>query len=415
MYVTELNRAKNSESSMSFRTVNRPDHVLNAAAVGLLCSVLLVCAACEKKAAFAPPPPTVTIAQPLRQNVTAYLELTGNTDSVNTVQLVARVEGNLDKVLFRDGEPVKKGQLLFLIEQDTYVAQLQQAQGNVETQQALLKHAKIEYARYSGLFAQKAASATDVESWRYQVDSAQAGLVTAEAQRDLAKLNLGYTHVAAPFTGRIDRRLVDPGNLVGSSGSRTVLAELRQTDPLYVYFNLSEADAARIMARLSQVELQGRRAKYPVSMGLANEEGYPHEGYLDFSATSVSTGTGTLLVRGIFLNPDAKMLPGQFARIRVPVKEEISALLVPKVAVSYDQLGAYLLLVNEKNIVERRNVKTGASKDEMYVIEEGLKGNEWVIVKGVLKAFPGRPVTPERETLQGPPTGGESHTNPNQG
>jgi RND family efflux transporter MFP subunit len=400
---------------MSFRTVERRVHSFYSASCGLLCAVLLFAAACEKKTAFVPPPPKVTVAQPLRQNVTAYLDLTGNSDAVNTVQLVARVEGYLDKVLFRDGETVKKGQLLFLIQQDTYIAQLQQAQGNVETQKALLKHAKIEYARYSGLYAQKAASATDVETWRYQVDSAQAGLLTAEAQRDLAKLNLGYTHVSAPVTGRMDRRLVDPGNLVGSAGTRTVLAELRQTDPLYVYFNLSEADIARLMVRLSQVERQGMGARYPVFIGLANEEGYPHEGYLDFSATSVSTGTGTLLVRGVFQNPEGKMLPGQFARVRVPVKEEFSAVLVPRVAISYDQLGAYVLLVNEQNIVERLNVKTGAPKDDMYVIEEGLKGNEWVVVKGMLKALPGRPVTPERERLQAPPAGGESPTNPNQG
>ena len=202
---------------MSFRML-KPSwwHVSSAAAWGLLCMVLLLAAACEKKAVFAPPPPKVTASQPVRQNVTDYLELTGNTQAVNTVQLVARVEGYLEKVLFRDGEMVKKDQLLFLIQQNTYFAQLQQAEGNVLTQKALLDHAKTEFARYTNLYNQKAASDTDVENWRYQRDSAQAALLTAEAQRDLARLKLGYTSVTAPFDGRIDRRLVDPGNLVGS-------------------------------------------------------------------------------------------------------------------------------------------------------------------------------------------------------
>ena len=136
-------------------------------------------------------------------------------------------------------------------------------------------------------------------------------------------------------------------------------------------------------------------------MGLANEEGYPHEGYLDFSSSTVNTSTGTLLVRGVFPNPDGKMLPGQFARVRLPIGKKESAILVPQAAVSYDQLGNYVLIVNENNTVERRNVKTGAQKDHSYVIEEGLTGDEWVVTNGVLKAVPGKQVTPERAQGQG--------------
>jgi len=368
-----------------------------AAARGLLFALILLVGACESKSAHAPPqPPKVTVSQPVRQNVTDFLELTGNTQTVNTVQLRARVEGYLERILFQDGEMVKKDQLLFLTQQDTYVAKLQQAEGTVVAQKARLDHAEIELARNINLFNQRASAQTDVDNWRYERDSAQAALLTAEAQRTLAKLDFGYTWVTAPFSGRIDRHLVDPGNLVGS-GQSTVLAEITQMDPLYVYFNVSETELFPRLRRPEENSGSGNGAKYPVYIGLANEEGFPHEGYLDFSANSVNASTGTLLVRGVFPNVDGKMLPGQFARVKVPVGEEKAVLLVPRVAVAYDQLGSYVLVVNEKNVVERRSVKTGPPRDSLYVIEDGLTGNERVIIKGLLKAIPGRQVTPEQE------------------
>jgi RND family efflux transporter MFP subunit len=370
--------------------------------LGFLCAIPLLLSACEGKPAYTPPPPPkVTVSQPVRRNVTNYLELTGNTQAVNTAQLRARVEGYLDKVLFKDGEMVKKGQLLFLIQQNTYEAKLRQAEANILTQKALLDHAQTEYTRYTGLYNNKAAAQTDVENWHYQRDAAQAALLSAEAQRDLAKLDLGYTWVTAPFNGRIDRRLVDVGNLVGS-GTSTVLAEITQLDPIYVYCNVSEMDILPLIGGSGEGSAQQDASKYPVQMGLANEEGYPHDGTLDFTATSVSSGTGTLLLRGVFPNAEGKMLPGQYARVRVSTSKERSALLVPQVALGFDQLGSYVLVVNGQNVVERRNVKTGAVRDGMYVIEEGLTGDEWVVVKGLLRANFGRPVTPERESLAEP-------------
>jgi len=368
-----------------------PRRILPAA---LLIFLLLLVACQGKPAPEPPPPPKVTVSQPLRQDVVEHLELTGNTQAVNTVQLRARVEGTLEKVFFQDGDRVKKDQLLFLIQQNTFIAKLQQAEGNVLTQKALLDHAKIELARNTTLYNQKAASQTDLETWRFQSNSAQAALQSAEAQRDLAKLDLDYTRVTAPFHGRIDRRLVDPGNLVGS-GTSTVLAEISQTDPLYVYFTVSETDAAPLLRKLVHNRGEGKPPKHPIFIGLAGDEGYPHEGYLDFTATGVSPTTGTLLVRGVLPNADGRMLPGQFARVRVPLREKKSALLVPKVAVGLDQLGSFVFVVNEKNIVERRNVRTGVSEDGMYSIDEGLTGDERVIVNGLVRSAPGRPVTPE--------------------
>jgi RND family efflux transporter MFP subunit len=369
------------------------------AALGMLPAAflifLLALVACEgKPAPEPPPPPKVTVSQPLRRDVLEYLELTGNTQALNTAQLRARVEGTLEKIFFQDGDRVKKDQLLFLIQQNTFIAKLQQAEGNVLAQKALLEHAKIELARNTTLFNQKAASQSDLENWRFQNNSAQAALQTAEAQRDLAKLDLGYTRVTAPFDGRIDRRLVDPGNLVGS-GTSTVLAEISQTDPLYVYFTVSETDAAPLMQKLVPHRAGEKPLRHPVFIGLAGDEGYPHEGYLDFTATSISTTTGTLLVRGVLPNADGQLLPGQFARVRVPLREKKSALLVPKVAVGLDQLGSFVFVVDEKNIVERRSVRTGVSEDGMYSIDEGLTGDERVIVNGLVRSAPGRPVTPE--------------------
>ncbi|MBP1726307.1 MAG: efflux transporter, family, subunit [Deltaproteobacteria bacterium] len=364
---------------------------------GIASLLLVTLEACQEKTAYKPPPPPrVTVGTPARQEVTDYLELTGNTQAVNTVQLRARVQGYLEKVFFQDGQVVKKGQPLFQIERDTYVAKLKQAEGQILTQQARLEHAKTEFARFSSLVQQRAAAQTDVDQWRDARDSAEGALREAKAARDLARLDLGYTLVTAPFDGRIDRRLVDPGNLVGA-GENTILAQMSQLDPIYVYFTVNDLDLRRLLRETVGIPGQTQSKKLPVLVGLPNEEGYPHQGYLDFAAISLTTTTGTLLVRGVLPNPDDKILPGLYARVRLPVEEQSAALLVPQKAVGYDQIGSYVLVVNDKNVVERRNVKTGPVVNGSIVIEEGLTGNERVVVEGLLYAVPGREVTPEPE------------------
>ena len=308
------------------------------------------------------------------------------------------MEGYLEKVYFQDGDLVKKGQLLFLIQPNTYQAKLEQAEAEVLRQKAALDHARTEFQRFSRLVKQKAAAQSDLDNWRFQLDSAQAALKAAQAQAELARLNLGYTRVTAPFDGRIDRRLKDPGNLVGA-GEFTLLAEINQIDPIYVYFTMSESDLLRVMGKSGRSPLETEKIKVPLYLGLANEEGYPRQGYLDFAAISLAPTTGTLQLRGIFPNPDSKIVPGMYARIRGAVvgkaKED---LLVPAVALGYDQQGSYVLVVDENNVVQRRSVKLGIEVGDHRVIKEGLTGNEWIITNGLLRAFPGKPVSPVKET-----------------
>ncbi len=301
-----------------------------------------------------------------------------------------------DGILIADGQllPLEKDQLLFLLQQNTYQDSLKQAEATILLQKAQLDYAQLQLDRYANLLPQKAASQTDVDNWRYQRDSAQANLRAAEAQRDLAKLNLDYTEVRAPFRGRIDRRLVDPGNFVGS-GQPTVLAQLNQIDPIYVYFNVSDVDLARLMKSTRGIPGQPQAARWPVFIGLASEEGYPHRGSIDFAAISLTPTTGTLLLRGVFPNADAGILPGLYARVRVPLGEK-STFLVPQEIIGSDQRGTYVLVVNHENTVQRLGVSIGPTIGNQRAIDEGLTGKEWVVIKGIQKAVPGRKVTPEK-------------------
>lgn len=363
--------------------------------------LVLLTGACHDKPKAPPPaPPAVTVAQPLQRSATDYLELTGNTQAVMTVQLRARVSGYLEKVFFQDGQFVNEGQLLFLIQQNTYQDSLRQAEAAISLQKAQLEYASAQFVRYSELFNRKAAAQSDVDNWRYQRDAARANLTNAEASRDLAKLNLEYTEVRAPFDGRIDRRLVDPGNLVGS-GESTVLATVNQTNPIYVYFTISDSDLARLMREAQWNPGKTRTEKWPVFMGVFNEKEYPHRGVLDFASITLTPTTGTLQVRGVFPNPDGEIVPGVYARVRVPIRTR-PALLVPQDAVGDDQRGSFVLVVNQANVVERRGVKTGRLLDQLRVIDEGLAAKEFVVIKGLQKAVPGRSVTPQRQELRQP-------------
>ena len=368
-------------------------------------ALILAGAGCHSNTAETPnPAPVVTVTRPVMRSVKDYLDLTGNTAAFNSVQLVARVEGYLEKVHFVDGAQVKKGALLFTIQQDQYRAQLQQAQAQVSAQKAALAHARIEFARYSGLELKHAATQTEVDQWRYQTQASAAGVIGAQAQVQIARLNLDYTEVRAPFDGWIGRHLVDPGNLVGSMGKQTVLAIIDQIDPLYVYFTINERDLLRIIKMRRSAGLPIAQPVVPAYFGLSNEESFPHSGRLDFASIAVTPTTGTLQVRGIFPNHDHAILPGLFARVRLKSPNPRDALLIPGDAVSFDQQGSYVLVVDKDDVVQRRGVKTGFQVGSMIVVDQGLDASDQVVVQGLLQAIPGRKVKPEQAAASAAPS-----------
>src|SRR5581483_11446176 len=370
-------------------------------AVLACCSVLL--ASCDDRNKYQPPPPPeVGVAKPEVKHVTLYLELTGNTSAFNKVDLVARVQGFLEKIGYKEGEKVAAGTTLFQIERLPYETSLQIAEATQKQQEALLVQAEADLNRQLTLQQRQVASEAKLDESRSKRDSTLAALEQAKGQVQQAKINLGYTEIKAPFAGVVTARLVDPGALVGAGGP-TKLATLVQIDPIYVNFNVNEQQVLQIR---DQLRKQGLTIKdlgpIPVEVGLQTETGYPHKGTIDYIAPDLDQSTGTLPVRAVLANKEAVLLPGLFVRVRVPLQRDVESMLVPDRALGNNQQGRYVLVVNKDNVVEQRPVETGDVVDGgLRIIKVGLKPDDRVVVRGIQRAIPGSVVKPVDVVLAG--------------
>jgi multidrug efflux system membrane fusion protein len=365
-----------------------------------------------------PPPPNVTVSLPIQREITDYAEYTGRTAAVDSVEVRARVSGYLQKINFKEGSEVKKGDVLYEIDPRPYEAALKQAQAQVALNQAQLAYQEAVYQRNERLL--KNGNAVDVETVQQskaQRDTTKAQLEAAQAAVDTAQLNLDWTKVTSPINGLIGRTIMTLGNLVVAD--QTLLTTVVSQDPMYAYFDVDEPTVLRVQQLIREGKYKSREegVKVPVYLGLTTEEGFPHEGYVDFVNNQVVAGTGTLPVRGVFANPKPPtgprlLSPGLFVRVRVAVSAPYQALLVTLGAVQTDQNLKYVYVVNDQNKVERRDVRLGPVQDnDLQVITAGLKPEDHVVVNGTQHVQPGVRVTPKLVPMpvpsqSGTPTGG---------
>ena len=402
-------------------------------------------AGCGRPNAYVePPPPEVTVTTPVQRTVTEYLEFSGMTQPMETVEIRARVKGFLKERHFIEGSEVKLGQLLLVIDEETFQIQLDAARSKLREAAAALQQATAsksrevaraqvnlsdsqvqlaqqEEQRIRGLFRQKIsteaemdqASATrksreaEAESAKANLEQAvatyQTSILTSQAQVDSAEiavrnaqLDLSYCRMSAPIDGRISRVNIDIGNLVGD-GQSSVLATIVKLDPIYAYATISETDVLRTPALTHVVTAEGRAATpVPVELGTASQVGFPISGQINYTDPSLDAGTGTLRMRGVFPNADRSLLPGMFVRMRIPVAQRTDALLVPERALGTDQSGQFLLVVGDDGRVAYRPVRTGVSVDNLRVVEGQISLKDLVIVEGLLRARPGVKVTPKQ-------------------
>ncbi len=380
---------------------------IRSIARGLAFLSAVVVAGCgERNTYVAPPPPKVTVANPVQQPITRYLEATGNAAAVNSTNLVARVQGYVQEIKYEDGTVVKQGAPLFVIEPEPYRLKLEQAKSAEAGAQATVIQTEADFQRQRDLASRQVTSVAALDAARAARDSAKANLDQAKANAQQAALNLGYTQVVAPFDGVVTARQVSIGEFVGAGATPTLLATIVQLDPIYVNFSISEQDVLRIRAGMARrgVGPADLKGKVPIEIALQSEQGFPHRGVLDYAAPAVNASTGTLALRARLANADRALLPGYFVRVRVPLlQDDAAALLLPETALGSDQGGRYVLVVSAENIVEQRRVTTGPAALGLRVIETGLKAEDRVIVGGLARAIPGQKVQADTQQLSTAP------------
>ncbi len=360
---------------------------------------------CGKQAQPPTPLPVVSVTQPVVREVVEWDEYIGRLESPETVEVRARVSGYLDKVHFKEGKEVKKGDLLFTIDPRPYQAEFDHANAEYERAVSQTDLAKNDFERAKRLIATKAISEEDYDTKSKTYTAVQAAVRSAKATLDSAKLNLEFTQIHAPIDGRISRAVVTEGNLISSgvAGSgATLLTTIVSLNPLYLYGDADERSVLKYLhLRREGTRVSARDELIPAEMGLADEAGFPHKGYMDFVDNRIDPGTGTMRARGVFSNEDHSLSPGFFGRIRIPGSGKYPALLIPDRALGSDQAQKFVYVVNAEKKVEFRPVKIGPMIDGLRVVKEGLKPGEQIVIEGLLRVRPG--IVVEAKLWEGSP------------
>ncbi|ELF1048425.1 efflux RND transporter periplasmic adaptor subunit [Enterobacter asburiae] len=361
---------------------------------GMLLSVLLV--GCDNSVAqnAAPPAPAVSAADVVVKSISQWDSFNGRIEAVESVQLRPRVSGYIDKVNYTDGQEVKKGEVLFTIDDRTYRAALEQAQANLARAKTQASLAQSEANRTDKLVNTNVVSREEWEQRRSAATQAQADIRAAQAAVDAAQLNLDFTKVTAPIDGRASRALITSGNLVTAGDTASVLTTLVSQKTVYVYFDVDESTYLHYqnLARSGQGASSNHTA-LPVEIGLTGEEGYPHQGKVDFLDNQLTPSTGTIRMRALLDNAQRQFTPGLFARVRLPGSAEFKATLIDDKAVLTDQDRKYVYIVDKEGKAQRRDITPGRLADGLRIVRQGLNPGDKVIVEGLQKVFmPGMPV-----------------------
>src|SRR3989442_7137857 len=344
-----------------------------------MASALLLSVGCGRQLAEQrPSPPVVTVAPVERQELIEWDEFTGRTEPVESVEVRPRVSGYIQEVRFQSGQLVKKSDVLFVIDPRWHQAEFDRRQAEFEQARVRLDNARREADRTPQLLANKAISIEESDARQARYQEAKAALLAAQAALDSAKLDLDYTQVRAPIDGRVSRALLTEGNYVsGVAGANTLLTSIVSVDPVYAYADMDENSLLRFnaLAQAKKLETNGD-GKIPVELQLADEEGFPHQGYIKSFDTRLDPNTGSILLRAVFPNGDGRIVPGLFARIRVPLSERHHALLVAERAIGTDQAQQYVLTLTPTNTVAYRSVKLGPAIEGKRIVRSGLQAGE---------------------------------------
>jgi len=356
--------------------------------------VAVLAGACQKAPEVVPPaPPEVTVATPAQRDVTIFQEFVGSTEAFKSVNIRARVQGFLDSMHFEPSSFVRRGELLFVIEPEPYEAQRDRAAAGLKAAEAGLARAESDLDRLEQAVRTNAVSQQEVTRARAERDQASAGMLQAQAELTNADIQLEYTTIETPINGLVSRNFVDMGNLVGA-GESTLLTTVRQINPIYAYFEVSERFVAQALEERGGHQNPGTTEQMTATL-LLEETGLEIEGVIDSLENTVDADTGTIRIRGVFPNDDAKIFPGFFVRVRLPGESHPNALLVEETALGTDLGGRYLMIVGDDDIVERRYIEPGQLQDDnTRLILSGLELGERYITVGLQRARPGMPVTP---------------------